>query len=170
MAKEESDKERAAKKQTPDTPCNMKSIERNGAQSYIGHIRLSEMDPIQHRYRKKLLGCISLSGDPIPFISLKDLFAEGISPQKLWQLDRSRMELRFRERVYNSPNVKQPDLNREKLDDCANVLLIGTDVGDLPFGPAPQAGNSTAEILMIQQANKDVSFQLESTSSFEAPQ
>ncbi|KAI9793649.1 MAG: hypothetical protein M1816_007544 [Peltula sp. TS41687] len=69
--------------------------------------------------------------------------------------------LRFRGNVY-----KQPDINQKRLDELANVFLIGTDLEDLPPDQQAQARNLTAEIFIVQQGNESVSFHLEPAPSF----
>ena len=63
--------------------------------------------------------------------------------------------LRFHGNVY-----KQPNTNESKLNDLANVFLIGTSVQDLPPSQASQARNLTAEIFVAQQGNQNVTFSL----------
>lgn len=64
--------------------------------------------------------------------------------------------LRFRGNVY-----KQPNISESKLNDLANVFLVGTSVTDLPAAQQSQARNLTAEIFVVQQGDKNVSFHLE---------
>jgi hypothetical protein len=64
--------------------------------------------------------------------------------------------LRFHGNVY-----KQPNITESKLNDLANVFLIGTSVQALPPSQASQARNLTAEIYIIQQSNQNVTFNLE---------
>ena len=64
--------------------------------------------------------------------------------------------LRFHGNVF-----KQPNITEQKLDDLANVFLVGTSVEDLPPSQASQARNLTAEIFIIQQSNQNVTFNLE---------
>lgn len=56
---------------------------------------------------------------------------------------------------------KQPNISESKLDDLANVFLIGTSIQALPAAQQTQARNLTAEIFVVQQANVNVSFYLE---------
>ena len=56
---------------------------------------------------------------------------------------------------------KQPNITEQKLDDLANVFLVGTSVQDLPPSQASQARNLTAEIFVLQQSNQNVTFNLE---------
>jgi phosphatidate phosphatase APP1 len=64
--------------------------------------------------------------------------------------------MRFRANVYKQPNIPQ-----SKLDDLANVFLIGTSVQSLPPAQASQARNLTAEIYVIQQGDQNVTFSLQ---------
>ena len=63
--------------------------------------------------------------------------------------------LRFRGNVY-----KQPNISRSKLDDLANVFLIDTSVEELPPSQADQARNLTAAIFVLQQSDRNVTFNL----------
>ncbi|MCJ1454621.1 hypothetical protein MMC28_004974 [Mycoblastus sanguinarius] len=63
--------------------------------------------------------------------------------------------LRFHGNVFKQPNITQ-----DKLDDLANVFLIGTSIQALPPSQASQARNLTAEIFIIQQSNQNVTFNL----------
>ncbi len=63
--------------------------------------------------------------------------------------------VRFRGNVY-----KQPNISESKLNDLANVFLIGTSVQSLPPAEASQARNLTAEIFVLQQGNQNVTFNL----------
>ncbi|KAI9793000.1 MAG: hypothetical protein M1835_007537 [Candelina submexicana] len=63
--------------------------------------------------------------------------------------------LRFRGNVY-----KQPNTNESKLNDLANIFLIDTSVEKLPPDQAAQARNLTAEIFVLQQGHRNVSFSL----------
>ncbi|GAM85733.1 hypothetical protein ANO11243_037410 [Dothideomycetidae sp. 11243] len=60
--------------------------------------------------------------------------------------------IRFHGNVY-----KQPNTSTEKLNDLANVFLIGTNIQDLPPDQQDQARNLTAEIFVVQQGNVQVS-------------
>jgi len=64
--------------------------------------------------------------------------------------------LRFHGNVF-----KQPNISESKLDDLANIFLIGTSIQDLPPAQQSQARNLTAEIFVVQQGNVSVSFNLE---------
>ncbi|TVY41239.1 hypothetical protein LSUB1_G002974 [Lachnellula subtilissima] len=68
--------------------------------------------------------------------------------------------LRFRGNVY-----KQPNISESKLNDLANVFLIGTSVEALPPAEATQARNLTAEIFVVQQANVNVTMHIEPAPS-----
>ncbi|KAF4554705.1 Hypothetical protein D9617_4g004600 [Elsinoe fawcettii] len=60
--------------------------------------------------------------------------------------------VRFHGNVY-----KQPNTSTEKLNDLANVFLIGTDIESLPQDQQNQARNVTASIFVLQQGNVNVS-------------
>lgn len=60
--------------------------------------------------------------------------------------------VRFHGNVY-----KQPNTSTEKLNDLANIFLIGTDITDLPENQQDQARNVTASIFVLQQGNVNVS-------------
>ncbi|KAK3060240.1 hypothetical protein LTS18_008997, partial [Coniosporium uncinatum] len=64
--------------------------------------------------------------------------------------------LRFRGNVY-----KQPNTSTEKLNDLANIFLIGTDIEDLPPSQQDQARNVTASIFVVQQGDVNVTMHLE---------
>ena len=68
--------------------------------------------------------------------------------------------MRFHGNVY-----KQPNISESKLDDLANVFLIGTSVQALPPSQQSQARNLTAEIFVLQQSNQNVTFNLEPAPS-----
>ncbi|KAI0384632.1 hypothetical protein F5Y04DRAFT_269159 [Hypomontagnella monticulosa] len=51
---------------------------------------------------------------------------------------------------------KQPNISREKLDDLANVFLIGTDIDELSLPEQRQARNMTASIFVVQQPDQNV--------------
>lgn len=51
---------------------------------------------------------------------------------------------------------KQPNISREKLDDLANVFLIGTDIEELSLPEQRQARNMTASIFVVQQPDQNV--------------
>ena len=63
--------------------------------------------------------------------------------------------LRFHGNVF-----KQPNISESKLDDLANVFVIGTSIQSLPPSQASQARNLTAEIFVLQQDNRNVTFNL----------
>ncbi|KAG0651403.1 hypothetical protein D0Z07_1673 [Hyphodiscus hymeniophilus] len=67
--------------------------------------------------------------------------------------------LRFRGNVF-----KQPNISESKLDDLANIFLIGTSIQALPPAQQTQARNLTAEIYVVQQGNVNVSFNLQPVS------
>ncbi|KAI0432687.1 hypothetical protein F5Y09DRAFT_132320 [Xylaria sp. FL1042] len=56
---------------------------------------------------------------------------------------------------------KQPNISQSKLDDLANVFLIGTDINDLPEDQQKQARNLTASIFVVQQKNMSVTVNFE---------
>ncbi|TKA44241.1 hypothetical protein B0A49_13042, partial [Cryomyces minteri] len=60
--------------------------------------------------------------------------------------------VRFHGNVY-----KQPNTTTQKLNDLANVFLIGTSIDQLPPSQADQARNLTASIFVIQQGDTNVS-------------
>jgi len=64
--------------------------------------------------------------------------------------------VRFHGNVYKMPNISQ-----EKLDDLANIFLIGTDIQDLPEDQQRQARNLTQEIFVVQQGDRNVTMHLE---------
>ncbi|KAF2102230.1 hypothetical protein NA57DRAFT_35607 [Rhizodiscina lignyota] len=68
--------------------------------------------------------------------------------------------VRFHGNVY-----KQPNTSVSKLNDLANVFLIGTDIQDLPPSQQDQARNLTAEIFIVQQGDVNVTMDLEPASS-----
>ncbi|KAK0515322.1 hypothetical protein JMJ35_002701 [Cladonia borealis] len=63
--------------------------------------------------------------------------------------------LRFHGNVF-----KQPIISESRLDDLANVFLVGTSIQALPPSQASQARNLTAELFVIQQGNQNVTFNL----------
>ncbi|KAA6407330.1 MAG: hypothetical protein FRX48_08878 [Lasallia pustulata] len=65
--------------------------------------------------------------------------------------------LRFHGNVY-----QQPHISKFKLDHLANLFLIGTSLRSLPPSQASQARNLTAEIFILQQGGRNVSFSLAS--------
>ncbi|KAI1498619.1 hypothetical protein F5X99DRAFT_392874 [Biscogniauxia marginata] len=56
---------------------------------------------------------------------------------------------------------KQPDITQEKLDDLANVFLIGTDIDELQPNEQAQARNLTASIFVVQQDDRNVTINFE---------
>lgn len=60
--------------------------------------------------------------------------------------------MRFHGNVYKQPNTSTENLNR-----FGNVFLIGTDITSLPDSQQDQVRNLTAEILVVQQGNVEVS-------------
>ncbi|KIW03064.1 uncharacterized protein PV09_05713 [Verruconis gallopava] len=68
--------------------------------------------------------------------------------------------VRFHGNVY-----KQPNTSIDKLNELANVFLIGTSIQDLPADQQAQARNLTAEIFVVQQGNETVTLNLEPAPS-----
>ncbi|TLD31268.1 hypothetical protein PspLS_02165 [Pyricularia sp. CBS 133598] len=68
--------------------------------------------------------------------------------------------IRFRGNVY-----KQPNTSREKLDDLANIFLIGVDIKELKPSEQDQARNLTASIFILQQSDQNVSMELKPAPS-----
>jgi Uncharacterized conserved protein (DUF2183) len=60
---------------------------------------------------------------------------------------------------------KQPDLSTSKVNDLANVFLIGTKIQDLPPSQSSQAANLTREIYVVQQGNVNVTVNIEPAPS-----
>ncbi|KAI1084654.1 hypothetical protein F5B20DRAFT_522641 [Whalleya microplaca] len=56
---------------------------------------------------------------------------------------------------------KQPNTSREKLDDLANIFLIGTDIDELSIPEQDQARNVTASIFVVQQGDRNVTINFE---------
>ncbi|OTB04055.1 hypothetical protein M426DRAFT_321153 [Hypoxylon sp. CI-4A] len=56
---------------------------------------------------------------------------------------------------------KQPNISREKLDDLANVFLIGTDIDELSDPEQNQARNLTSSIFVVQQPDSNVTINFE---------
>jgi hypothetical protein len=63
--------------------------------------------------------------------------------------------VRFHGNVYKMPNISQ-----SKIDDLANVFLIGVDLKDLPQSQQDQARNLTKEIFIVQQSDENVTLHL----------
>ena len=51
---------------------------------------------------------------------------------------------------------KQPNISEERLNDLANMFLIGTDINELTLPEQQQARNMTASIFVVQQGNVNV--------------
>lgn len=68
--------------------------------------------------------------------------------------------VRFHGNVYKTPNISE-----SKLDDLANVFLIGTDIQNLTASEQDQARNLTQSIFIVQQGGVNVSFHLEPAPS-----
>jgi hypothetical protein len=64
--------------------------------------------------------------------------------------------VRFHGNVY-----KLPDIEQSKVDDLANVFLIGTSVEELPDDQKANARNLTRSIFIVQQGDQNVSMSLE---------
>lgn len=62
---------------------------------------------------------------------------------------------------------KKPNISESKLNDLADVFLIGTSIDDLPASQQDQARNLTAEIYVVQQAHENVTLKLE--TNYAAP-
>lgn len=60
--------------------------------------------------------------------------------------------VRFHGNVYKQPNTSTSDLNK-----FANIFLVNTDITSLPENEQDEARNVTAEILVVQQGNVNVS-------------
>ncbi|KAI0133419.1 hypothetical protein F4776DRAFT_664175 [Hypoxylon sp. NC0597] len=56
---------------------------------------------------------------------------------------------------------KQPNISQERLDDLANVFLIGTDIDELSEPEQRQARNLTASIFVVQQPDLNVTINFE---------
>ncbi|KAI1492430.1 hypothetical protein F5X96DRAFT_626963 [Biscogniauxia mediterranea] len=56
---------------------------------------------------------------------------------------------------------KQPNITREKLDDLANIFLIGTSIDELQPNEQTQARNLTASIFVVQQSDRNVTINFE---------
>ncbi|KAF2134352.1 hypothetical protein P153DRAFT_362121 [Dothidotthia symphoricarpi CBS 119687] len=68
--------------------------------------------------------------------------------------------VRFHGNVYKLPNISQ-----SKIDDLADVFLIGTSVAELPDEEKANARNLTRSIFIVQQGNVNVSMSLEPAST-----
>jgi len=68
--------------------------------------------------------------------------------------------LRFRGNVY-----KQPNISESKLNDLANIFLVGTSIEALPPAEQTQARNLTAEIFVVQQGDENVIMHIEPAAS-----
>lgn len=51
---------------------------------------------------------------------------------------------------------KQPNISESKLDDLANIFLVGTSIQSLPADQQAEARNVTAEIFVVQQGGVNV--------------
>ncbi|KAI1106454.1 hypothetical protein F4804DRAFT_30051 [Jackrogersella minutella] len=56
---------------------------------------------------------------------------------------------------------KQPNISQERLDELANVFLVGTDIDELSQPEQTQARNLTAEIFVVQQGDVNVTINFE---------
>ncbi|KAI5926044.1 hypothetical protein F4810DRAFT_657257 [Camillea tinctor] len=56
---------------------------------------------------------------------------------------------------------KQPNISQERLDDLANIFLIGTDIDELQPNEQTQARNLTASIFVVQQSDLNVTINFE---------
>ncbi|KAH6679625.1 hypothetical protein B0J14DRAFT_473026 [Halenospora varia] len=68
--------------------------------------------------------------------------------------------LRFRGNVF-----KQPNISESKLNELANIFLVGTSIEALPPAEQTQARNLTAEIFVVQQADEKVLMNIEPAAS-----
>lgn len=68
--------------------------------------------------------------------------------------------LRFHGNIY-----KQPNISESKLNDLANIFLVGTSIEALPAAQQTQARNLTAEIFVVQQGDVNVTFNIEPAAS-----
>ncbi|KAJ5199413.1 hypothetical protein N7491_000031 [Penicillium cf. griseofulvum] len=68
----------------------------------------------------------------------------NIAPYANWT--KSGWNVRFHGNVY-----KQPDISVSKLNDLADIFLVGTSISKLPKSQQVQARNMTAEIFVVQQ-------------------
>lgn len=68
--------------------------------------------------------------------------------------------VRFHGNVYKMPNISQ-----SKIDDLANIFLIGVKLEDLPQTQQDQARNLTKEIFIVQQGDQNVTLHLEPARS-----
>lgn len=55
---------------------------------------------------------------------------------------------------------KQPNTAEKKLDELANVFLIGVDIKDLPADQQNNARNVTSSIFVVQQKDENVTMNL----------
>ncbi|QDS77993.1 hypothetical protein FKW77_002199 [Venturia effusa] len=103
----------------------------------------------------KVQSSLGIDGDQLAALPTQVL---NIPPYGNWTNDG--WQIRFRGNVYKQPNTSQSRLN-----DLANIFLIGTDISDLPAEQQDQARNLTAEIFVVQQSNQTVSMHLEPAPS-----
>lgn len=54
---------------------------------------------------------------------------------------------------------KVPDIDQSKIDDLANVFLVGTDIDQLSPSEQAQARNVTRSIFVVQQGDESVTVQ-----------
>jgi hypothetical protein len=66
--------------------------------------------------------------------------------------------------LFHGNVYKVPDISQEKIDDLANVFLIGVKLKDLPQEQQDNARNLTKSIFVVQQSDQNVSFHLEPAS------
>jgi phosphatidate phosphatase APP1 len=78
----------------------------------------------------------------------------NLPPYANWTKDG--WNVRFHGNVY-----KQPRIERDKLNDLANIFLVDVDIQDLPPSQQDQARNLTAEIFIVQQGNVPVTVMVE---------
>jgi hypothetical protein len=66
--------------------------------------------------------------------------------------------------LFHGNVYKVPDISQDKIDDLANVFLIGVKLKDLPQEQQDNARNLTKSIFVVQQSDQNVSFHLEPAS------
>lgn len=82
----------------------------------------------------------------------------NVPPYANWT--NNQWNVRFHGNVY-----KFPDISQSKVDDLANVFLIGTEVSKLPPDQQAQARNLTRSIFIVQQGDRNVSMSIEPSPS-----
>ena len=56
---------------------------------------------------------------------------------------------------------KQPDISNDKINDLANVFLIGTKIEELPPSQSAQAANLTRSIFVVQQGDVNITVDIQ---------